>query len=68
VSNRIHEIAFKVFDEVDPGEPGTYIQLNVDKFAECLLKECMELNNQFVGRRIGEIDLDLVYKEHFGVK
>lgn len=38
------------------------------KFAELIVNECSKVNNQFIGRRIGEIDLDLVYKDHFGVK
>lgn len=25
----------------------------------------MDINSQFIGRRIGEIDLDLVYKDEF---
>lgn len=40
----------------------------VEKFAELIVKECAKINNQFIGRRIGEIDLDMVYKEHFGVE
>ena len=39
-----------------------------EKFAELIVRECAKVNNQFLGHRIGEIDLDLVYKEHFGVE
>jgi hypothetical protein len=38
------------------------------EFAELIVKECSKINNQFNGYRIGEIDLDIVYKEHFGVE
>ena len=38
------------------------------KFAELIVRECAKVNNEFIGRRIGEIDLDMVYKEHFGVE
>ena len=41
---------------------------NTNKFAELIIKECSKVNNQFVGRRIGDIDLDMAYKEHFGVE
>ena len=40
----------------------------IEKFAELIVQECAKVNNQFIGRRIGEIDLDMVYKEHFGVE
>lgn len=40
----------------------------IAKFAELIVNECSKVNNQFIGRRIGEIDLDMVYKEHFGVE
>ena len=40
----------------------------VKKFAELIVRECSKVNNQYVGRRIGDIDLDMVYKEHFGVE
>lgn len=40
----------------------------IEKFAELIVRECAKVNNQFIGRRIGEIDLDMVYKEHFGVE
>jgi len=51
-------------------ENGTtrYYEFNKEKFAELIVRECSKLNNQFIGRRIGEIDLDMVYKEHFGVE
>ena len=38
------------------------------KFAELIVRECSKVNNQYVGWRIGDIDLDMVYKEHFGVE
>ncbi len=40
----------------------------VKKFAELIVRECSKVNNQYVGWRIGDIDLDMVYKEHFGVE
>lgn len=43
------------------------IDMDAEYFARLLLRECSKLNNQFIGHRIGEIDLDMVYKEHFGV-
>ena len=39
-----------------------------EKFAELIVRECSKVNNQYVGWRIGDIDLDMVYKEHFGVE
>ena len=42
MNKRILELAFKLFDEDDQSEPGTYIQLNVEKFAELIVKECIE--------------------------
>ena len=41
--------------------------LSIDTFAALIIKECMNINNEFVGHRIGEIDLDVVYKERFGL-
>lgn len=54
----------------DPSNNMPYETLifSVNKYTELLVKECIAVNGEFVGRRIGEIDLDLVYKEHFGVK
>lgn len=34
---------------------------------EATLHQAMEINNQFVGRRIGEIDLNMIYREEFGI-
>ena len=48
------------------GEETTYF--SQEKFAELIVRECSKVNNQYVGWRIGDIDLDMVYKEHFGVK
>ena len=48
------------------GEETTYF--SQEKFAELIVKECSKVSNQYVGWRIGDIDLDMVYKEHFGVK
>jgi hypothetical protein len=39
-----------------------------EKFAELIVRECNKVNNQYVGWRIGDIDLGMVYKEHFGVE
>jgi hypothetical protein len=47
MNNKIKQLAFKIFDECDPREPGTYIQLNVEKFAELLGKE---LANHIAGQ------------------
>ena len=40
---------------------------DLENFAELIVRECSKVNNQYVGWRIGDIDLDMVYKEHFGV-
>ena len=50
------------------GDNNRGIRLNEEKFAKLVIEECMRLNNIYAGRRIGEIDLNLVYKEHFGLK
>lgn len=43
MSERILEIAFKLFNEDEQSDPGTYIQLNVEKFAELLIAECVNV-------------------------
>ncbi len=51
-------------------DDGPFIEpeFNKEKFAELIVRECSKVNNQYVGWRIGDIDLDMVYKEHFGVE
>jgi hypothetical protein len=41
---------------------------HLKKFAELIVRECSKVNNQYIGWRISDIDLDIVYKEHFGVE
>lgn len=36
-------------------------------FADWVVRECMHINNSTEGQR-GEIDLDVLYKDHFGMK
>lgn len=48
------------------GEESTYF--SQEKFAELIVRECAKVSNQYVGWRIGDIDLGMVYKEHFGVE
>lgn len=62
---RIKELAIKA-----GGGPSKWYNDSdvLEYFAELIVRECMTINNQFVGHRIGEIDLDIVYKEHFGVE
>lgn len=62
-------------EALDKAVPETYSTLSMDQvekikqvFAGLIIRECAKVNNQFIGRRIGEIDLDMVYKEHFGVE
>ena len=43
------------------------MELNELKFAKLIIEECIKLNNKFIGHRIGEIDLELIYKEHFKI-
>jgi hypothetical protein len=38
------------------------------RFAKLIIMECSRINNEEVGRRIGEIDLDILYKDHFKIK
>jgi hypothetical protein len=45
-----------------------FYEHELKKFAELIVRECSKVNNQYVGWRIGDIDLDMVYKEHFGVE
>lgn len=54
--------------EKKPENAVTLHSVDLEKFAQLIVQECAKVNNQFIGRRIGEIDLDMVYKEHFGVK
>lgn len=67
MNERIRELEKQSYVDADVGD-GVYQKFSTEKFAELIVRECMDLNNQFVGRRIGEIDLDVVYKEHFGVE
>jgi hypothetical protein len=69
MSNRIEQLAEQCII-VKHDSTGVSYEAGFDrkKFAELIVKECSKINDQFVGRRIGEIDLDIVYKEHFGVK
>jgi hypothetical protein len=65
MNKRIRELAFKVFDECDPTAPGTYIQLNVEKFAELLEKE---LANHIAGQLPNERLDDWHEGYHAGVQ
>ena len=69
MKQRILELAFKVFDEFDPGAPGNYIQLDVDKFAKLIVIECADYLDAFnkehmVEEGMGGAEL----KQHFGVE
>lgn len=50
------------------GDNNYGVELNELQFAKLIIAECTKLNNQFIGHRIGEIDLELIYNEHFGIK
>lgn len=43
-------------------------EIELEEFAQLIIRECMAVNAEFIGHRIGEIDLDIVYKEHFGIQ
>ena len=47
---------------------GFYTDTRDKIFAELIIKECSKLNDRFIGHRIGEIDLDVIYKDHFKIK
>ena len=67
MNERILELAFKLFNEDDYSEPGTYIQLNVEKFAELIVQECIDVvdvGGEFVSRPKMVERL----KQHFGVE
>lgn len=68
MNERINELIKQSYKTVqfESGYSQTYF--SQEKFAELLLKEVGKVNEEFIGRRIGEIDLDLVYKQHFGVE
>ena len=55
-----------VYSDAD-GDNNHGVKLNEEKFAQLVIEECMRLNNMYVGHRVGEIDLSLIYKEHFGL-
>ena len=42
--------------------------VNHKLFAELIIRECSKINQEHTGRRIDEINLDMQYTEHFGVK
>ena len=68
MNKRIKELAEQAGIDLygDTGVEAT--QANLQELAELIVRECSKINDQFIGRRIGEIDLDIVYKEHFGVE
>ena len=72
MNQRILEIAFKLFDEDDQSEPGTYIQLNVEKFAELIVRECIDIAQDranFPGFPPNDVnDIINEIREHFGVE
>ena len=39
----------------------------IKEFAKLIIMECSKINNAEIGRRIGEIDLDILYKDHFKI-
>ncbi len=43
MNERIIKMAFKLFNEDDQSAPGNYIQLNVEKFAELIINECISV-------------------------
>lgn len=63
MNERILELAFKLFNEDDQSEPGTYIQLNVEKFAELIVRECAKVVYEKTGPKSA-----LNVLEHFGVE
>lgn len=75
VNDKIYELAKQAgmieFESI-PGSvavaPDYESVVRARKFAELIVKECSKVNNQYIGWRIGDIDLDMVYKEHFGVE
>ena len=68
MNERILELAFKLFNEDDQSEPGTYIQLNVEKFAELIVRECTDLVQKYMTRWPEDCELTKQIKEHFGVE
>ena len=73
MNKRIKELAFQAMSiNQKVSDDAFFVEVSklkeFEKFAELLVQECSKVNDQFIGRRIGEIDLDMVYKEHFGVE
>ena len=72
MNERIRELAEQAttveHGVIQPRTVATVYHFDKEKFAELIVRECSKVNNQYVGWRIGDIDLDMVYKEHFGVK
>jgi len=71
MNERILELAFKLFNEDDQSEPGTYIQLNVEKFAELIVRECADIAKHHVMNISTYADAEFVEKQieqHFGVE
>ena len=65
----VHEIPYES-SVVDPTIVSIHKQKVWDRylFAKLIIEECSKVNDECIGRRIGEIDLDMLYKEHFGIK
>lgn len=43
------------------------VQLNEIEFAKRIIKECLKVNDQCQGHRIGDIDLNVLYSTHFNL-
>lgn len=73
MTNKLYELEKQARDYADL-VPGSMYEKRIwtnhfqSKYAELIIQECMNINDEFVGHRIGEIDLNLAYKEHFGIE
>jgi hypothetical protein len=74
MNDRILDIAFKLFHEDDQSKPGTYIQLNVEKFAKLLIQDCCDRIEHEYKYALGEKtqwamsqEVQDLLKEHYGV-
>jgi hypothetical protein len=68
MKQRIHELAFKVFDEFDPGAPGTYIQLDIEKFAKLIANDVAQFVEDKFDFCGDEIVIAEKIREQYGVE
>lgn len=50
------------------GDNNRGVRLNEDEFARRIIQECLKVTDTHSDHRIRDIDLDVLYSTHFGIK